>query len=250
MSNSTLKMLRDANRTNNGVMRQRDSIGPCCKHFFPAAETSGTYIDDIVAGVRYTPTTAPSFNSDGSIQFGNDYVSIALTSGSWVDLNGKDFLLLSITEEVHPGVPGISNLVYIGGNTSPAETGIRFLVTVGGEQNVSDGTNESAIAHGLNNSNGRKINQAVIGDRSGDLRLRLTGDIQFDDSSDMTSVTGFQSIAEMLLGRLKLYGLALFAFEDGLPDDLETGIDWMADQWRNAKDGDLRLIYPGWVTLK
>lgn len=42
---------------------------------------------------------------------------------------------------------------------------------------------------------------------------------------------------------IRLYGYALFVFNDTLPADWQTAYKWMANQWRQGN----RVIYPGWI---
>ena len=43
-----------------------------------------------------------------------------------------------------------------------------------------------------------------------------------------------------------IYGLAVFVFEDGAPDDIGEAITWMKEQWVAGN----KVIWPGWVSLK
>jgi hypothetical protein len=47
----------------------------------------------------------------------------------------------------------------------------------------------------------------------------------------------------------KFYGIALFAFEDGLPADVDDAIEWMINNWKDKKPYE-RMPYPKWKGLR
>lgn len=47
----------------------------------------------------------------------------------------------------------------------------------------------------------------------------------------------------------KFYGVALFAFEDGLPPDIDIAIRWMINNWKDKEPSE-RMPYYGWKSLR
>lgn len=47
----------------------------------------------------------------------------------------------------------------------------------------------------------------------------------------------------------KFYGIALFAFEDGLPPDVDIAIRWMINNWKDQEPSQ-RMPYYGWRSLR
>ena len=100
---SSHRMLANARRSNNAIMSSADSLGPCCKHFFPCDGT-GT-LTDIKGGVTFTSAnikagTTP--NSQNCLAWGTFGVE-SLTSGSWYKPNGKDTIIIACGRALNGG---------------------------------------------------------------------------------------------------------------------------------------------------
>jgi len=92
-------MLQRPELIDNGQMTTANSIGPCCKMFFPMTETSGTTITDAVGGAVLTPTTI-GFNIANTVEVDTGGAFIGLTSGAFPAIGTKSFCLFSVFDGV------------------------------------------------------------------------------------------------------------------------------------------------------
>ncbi len=253
-SNSTIRMQLAAGRTNNSVMSQKDSIGPCCKCFFPSHEGGGDSLNDVAGNAVLT--SAGNFVWDaaiGSAQLVGQTGEIALASGELPDITGKDFILLFAGVAVDDAFPSL-HFFSVGDTTANAGLEITSGPSGTVQEHVGKFHGSDTVATPIETPNavkaGDSVVQALIGDRNGNLTLRVTGDKTFTETVDMQGATGAKLASFITMYGLKSQGIAILAFKSGLPDDYDTGIDWMGDDWRSKKDGTKRLIFPEWVTLE
>jgi len=245
----THKMTRDRNNTTSAKPRnQAVSIPVCCKHFFPIGETSGDTISDVAGNVVITDVGKFVWDATlGSAQR-TQLGTTALASGAWADTNEKDFIMLGVGTAVDDSVVANIHTIAIGRTGSAAQNGI-----IVSHQNASIRGDDDAnvTTPDLNTTlvDGLSLSMANIADRSGELTYRVKGDLDQSVTASITEVTGFTPAAYFDSLGMKLQGLALFVFEDGIPSDHETAIDWMYANWTGTTNGTLRQIYPPWMGL-
>ena len=77
------------------------------------------------------------------------------------------------------------------------------------------------------------------------IRRLLTGEVITDSVDCSSLVDDIQPNAGWFWYDFITYGIGLFHFENGLPDDINIGGDWMGDQWsENPLD---KIIYANWL---
>lgn len=98
----THRMQRAAGLSDTGQMTMQNSIGPCCKMWFPMTETSGTTLTDVAGGAVVTPTSL-SFVTPGTVRpiLGAGFplsagVGLTPTSGALPTIGTKDFILFAV----------------------------------------------------------------------------------------------------------------------------------------------------------
>ena len=254
-SNSTHRMQLAAGRTNNSVMSQKDSIGRCCKTFFPCGDVSADTVTDVASGAVLT--SAGNFTQDaalGSSQLNGQLSAIALASGELPDITGKDFIFIAAGKAVDDASFARIHMLSFGRDSDNAEVNITSGNVLGTQEHTGSFTGSATAKTEIETPqairDGDSFVQALIGDRDGNLTLRVTGDKNFTRTVSIDGVTGANITKYILWFGLKLQGFSIFAFKNGLPSDSLAGIDWMGDDWRSKKDGSLRLIYPEWVSVE
>ena len=251
-SNSTLKMMIDKNRTVSGAaLKQLDSIGRCNKYFAPIDIASGVAsvnaITDISRGTAIIAVGEFTLDATlGSIE--HDVDALRNLSDNIEFVPTRDFIFLVAGEISNTSAK--ASMGNIGGVT--AGSGVRSLgVTpiaeaANGTTRIVTSSTDANLA-----SVGDSIVAAAVGDVDGNLTFYTAGDVSNKLSVDMSSIGVNTLFANsMHLYGIKMQGIGLFMFEDGLPSDTYEGIDWMYNDWTTKTDGGLRLCYPGWVSLK
>lgn len=297
---------------------QANSIGIVCKHFFPCDEGSGSTITDIVNGV-----VIDGIKSDINVSVGDANAMRLLSwpnvdgdagtdtcdiTGSWVNPNGKDVVIMACGKARDGGVAnGGGHLsFYFGDATANGQLKIQpyYAVFSGDSPTYTGGMATLRDADYVTRTNGQDyIFGAVMrGDtlehwadgsmtdsksiRDADSYIQAAWDSFNPDGkfkcghsvangninvcqSDGTlsiggascdySYTGYSvqpdgdkehpgSFTETI-GSTEIaqdyYGLVVFVFENGAPDDVGAAMDWMKAEWTKGN----KVIYPGWVSL-
>lgn len=309
------KQIHAGGHTDTGIQNALNSMGPCCKLWFPCTETSGTYIDDLAGGVRLTPSTigfgtsnavsidhpqaAPTIGSLPSVSTGQDFIlfgvfsssnSIGRFSARIALVQSSDGALYQIADGDATGVRKAGGTVYYVG--SETNIGVAPGGEIGSIAAVRSGDSfgtwmQNQLPAGMNNDyivNGniflRYSNAAARGDGDpqagpytgvinkneygvdttnwGDGTLQLSPNpalgyiedsvpgcwVRIDDPSFPMPIADQIRIGSGI-SPSHWYGIALFAFADGLPSDFKQALRWMREQWITGN----KVLWPGWCTV-
>lgn len=314
----TRRSAHQAGATVTGTPTQANSIGPCCKLFFPCDEGSGNRITDLVHGI------ALDLNEHMTVSWGVVENAVrgtfgTLTEGTLynkaptlgditdIDIGTKDFIIFC-NANLPDGAKFTAGF-RLGETSIPvAGPAISFWDTesiscfYGGISDsiaaqTVDGHDDVAMGYAMiRDAGGLKLwhdydDMANVGSHGGpfgqcswhqEVYDTFTEDgnvIPVDDMSvdnvevwecqdnspvtwrDAHAVTNLKDLtftdnlidlgnSAVAAGLPDLitswYGIAIFAFNDGLPADYPEALRWMRRQWEAGN----KILWPGWATLK
>jgi len=220
-----------------------DNRGANCKMWMPFNEGSGTSFGDLAGGISSQVDGSAAHTIANTVTMG-----VANTTETQMPTIGEKVWVLVYMEQV---VQSVSFCTMSMGTGSASDQKISVTesfaavdegatiyqttasssASVGNDVFVAATSDLSTLTHyrGINGGTVAAVNTVDI--------TASGNNIVFDDSSSvLIGSTAF---------RQHVYGVALFAFSDGLPSDLVEGLQWMQDQWLQGH----KTIYPGWKNL-
>lgn len=230
-----------------------NSHGGYCKVFFPCTEGSGNTLTDGIGDRVITDNVGASWIDDAKALKPADTALGDLLSGALAlpTLSAtKSWAIVALVKQHSNAIIPDKYYIQFGANAGP-----QYSITQSGAgvSMVKDGTTtyvEPADDTGLSQVQkaGLTVMNVTYKDASDNiLRTRALGDYSFNQANaDTTAVDAVNPIEEIYVTGVSIYGLAVFEFVDGFPDDWDTGLEWMRVQWLAGN----KVLYPNWVVIQ
>jgi len=214
----------------------RMASNPTVKLFFPCSE-SGSSIDpaDAITGGLYQPASANS--GDGlKVTNGLEFAPVAFSGGTLPDIPaGSSAICVAVSS-----LSGGTAIVAVGGNSS---NGWMALSKPSSDLKVTDDNGTTVQLSSLSFGSG-VLDRTLVLDRDAGLLRYAEG------GAEIVSValpSGFGAVSlgsqnKLMFSDGDYYGLALYVFDDGLPDNWLEATQWIGERWANGQKVDA----PNW----
>lgn len=234
--------------TNKQLLRSKKLFGDNCQLFFPCDEGSGTVITDVMNGFSVTAAGAEWADAHACKLTVADYDLAA--NYNLLDLKDKHLLFVHAYKAFTSSAFGIFSLQNLAAptRTYSISGGAGFAVNdTSGTQTVATvgtpGTGDRILAGTWNPVNGEvKSYEGVDGAAPALVNTevanaaRLAVDSGLYSCSISVNTVGFEQGS---------YGMAVFAFSDGIPTDILAALAHFSKQWRDGKPEG----WKPWITL-
>lgn len=206
------------------------------KHFWKCTEASGAKtLVDAIGGANITWTGAPtSTMASGQVTLSGTLSGQALAA-NMTAIGTSDFLLV------------------IGGNDSSAFSNMKIgnagateyvdMINTGGNSTVVGGSGTTTITSAGFTASGNGSHSLARSSSPDETGIYINGVVDAAAVADAAgSIAAFTQIVAWHQA-LKLSGMALFIFDDGLPADFKQAASWMGNQWV----ANNKLVWPKWA---
>ncbi len=188
-----------------------------------------------IVGGGATYASVPTVVFTGANGLGSGAVATAILSG------GTSGAVTGITMTANgTGYAGSGTISFTGGSPTGGNA-FGFFQTVGSSiDNTWNG--EDIIVAGLYEPGTQMTYKAYQAIDPGSGTVKINADAQ---SSTINNAGTFQPFNSMRCANVAFYGLAIYAFSNGFPPDLDAGIFYNGGSWIQGN----RYSYPGWIGL-